>query len=192
MGSIFEEKVKRFCLDYSLFLPDERVLVALSGGVDSMVLLHILLELLGQDNLVAMHINHCLRGNEAERDCLFVEEACSRWGVPLVVERHSVPDMAKERGLGVEEAARFVRRRALVDAAERFNISRIATGHNLNDHVETMLVKLVQGTGLRGIMGISPRQGPFVRPLLGVSRKEILDYAEKKGIPFVEDSTLNS
>ena len=183
------KRVKRFCAVHSFWGPEDLVLVALSGGIDSAVLTHMLLQILGPERLTAMHVNHGIRGEEAERDHLFVEELCRNWGVRLVVKRLDAPAAAEKRGLGLEEAARFVRREALASVAKRIGAECIATGHNLNDHVETMLVKLIQGTGPRGICGMAPRQGPFVRPMLEVPRSEILRYAERMGVPFVSDST---
>ena len=164
-------------------------MVALSGGVDSTVLLHVLLRLLGRERLVAMHVNHMLRGDDALRDQEFVEDLCVRLGIDLEVEQLDVPRIARERGLGVEEAARFARRGALLAQAQALGVGAIATGHNLNDHVETMILKLVQGTGLRGLQGILPRQGAFVRPLLSVHREDILNYACRNELSFVEDRT---
>ena len=165
----------------------ERVLCALSGGVDSVYLLCQLKER-GID-LCAAHYNHCLRGEESERDERFVRELCANYEVELRVGRGDVSGFARENSLGIEEAARKLRYAFLESAADELSAGLIATAHNADDNAETMLINLARGTGLRGLGGIPPRRGNIIRPILYTTRAEIERYMSGNSIPYVEDST---
>ena len=175
--------------DYSLL--GRRVLCAVSGGADSMYLLHRCLEGAAENGfgVCAAHYNHCLRGEESERDEAFVRGECARLGVDLRVGRGDVSGYAASHGMGTEEAARTLRYTFLEQAADELLADTIATAHNADDNAETVLFALARGSGPRGLAGIPPRRGRIVRPMLGVTRAEIERYLDSHGIEHVEDST---
>ncbi len=168
-----------------------RVLVACSGGSDSVALLHILAELgpeMGFDVATA-HFNHRLRA-AADADERFVRRAARDLGPPIVVGRRDVRAYARRRKRNIEEAARELRYAFLERSARRLKADVIATGHTLNDQAETLLMRLLRGSGPRGLSGIFPSVGGrIVRPLLGVSRAEIRAYCRARGLSFREDET---
>ena len=170
--------------------PEGRILCAVSGGADSMCLLH-LLHNRGRD-VVAAHFEHGIRGEESLRDAAFVQSWCREQGIPCVTGHGDAPGYAAEQGLSLEEAARALRYRFLEETAEEQGCDYIATAHNGDDNVETVLLNLTRGAGALGLSGIPPRRGKIIRPLLGVSRREIEDYLEKNAVPHVEDSSNQS
>ena len=169
----------------------ERVLCAVSGGLDSMCLLHMLdawcREREGQ--VIAAHFNHQLRGEAADRDEEFVRRTCAEWGIPLTAGRGNVREHAGREGLSVEEAARELRYAFLRAAAEAEGCERICTAHHADDNAETVLLNLIRGTGLRGLTGMDWERDGLCRPLLNVTRSELEDYAARRGVPHVEDET---
>ncbi|MCD8107458.1 MAG: tRNA lysidine(34) synthetase TilS [Oscillospiraceae bacterium] len=169
---------------YSMLSPGERVLVALSGGADSVSLL-IALKELGYP-VFAVHVNHHLRGEESDRDESFCRDLCKRLHVELHVEHVDVRSYCEKTGKSTEEGARVLRYEALNKNAGG---CKIATAHNLDDCFETTLFNLVRGCGIGGLTGIPPVRDNIVRPLIGTSRAEILDFLESKGETFVTDST---
>ncbi len=179
-------EVTAFCREEALFSPSEEVCCAVSGGADSMALLWCLHTM--QEDLdirvSAAHFNHKLRGEEAERDEAFVREFCHAHSIPLHVGSEDVAAYAKAKGLGIEEAARLCRYR-FFDSLD----CKIATAHHADDNAETILLHLLRGSGLRGLCGIAPKRGSIVRPLLCVSRAQILEFLRAEGIAWVEDSS---
>lgn len=171
----------------ALFSAGERVCVALSGGADSVALLYLLRECAEalQITLSAAHFNHCLRGSESERDERFVRALCAELQVPLRVGRGNVREFAEERGLSLETAARRLRYEFL----ESLDCDRVATAHHADDNAETVLLHLLRGSGLRGLGGIPPARGRFVRPLLRVTRAQLEGYLQEIGAQWVTDST---
>ncbi|MBP3435596.1 MAG: tRNA lysidine(34) synthetase TilS [Clostridia bacterium] len=172
--------------------PDTAVVVGLSGGADSVALLHLLLSLreeLSLSAVTALHVNHGLRGEEAVRDQRFVEQLCERLDVPLTVCCRDVAALAAQQRIGVEEAGRIVRYRELEKAADDFPACRIATAHTASDNIETLLLHLCRGSGLHGLAGIPPVRGRVVRPLIDCTREEIEAYCEEHGLTYVTDST---
>ena len=170
-------------------LPDKetRVLCAVSGGADSMCLLHLLWSQ-GYD-VTAAHFEHGIRGEESLRDAIFVEDWCGEHGIPVIVEHGDVPAYAQANGMSLEEAARELRYDFLSRAAERTGAECILTAHNLDDNAETLLFNLTRGSGTPGLRGIPRSRGKILRPLLHVSRAEIEAYLEENHVPHVEDST---
>ncbi len=165
----------------------ETVSVGVSGGADSVALLHCLLTLAPALRLTVnvVHINHGLRP-DAEADQAFVAELARRWGVPVSVERVTVPVAS---GQSPEAAARAARYAALRRAAEKVGASRVALGHTANDQAETVLMRLLQGAGPRGLAGIPPVRGPYIRPLLEARRHQIEAELQCLGVTWREDST---
>lgn len=179
---------------YDMLPPGSRVLCAVSGGADSMCLLHWLWTQAESMDITACaaHFEHGLRGDESLRDCRFVEDFCRERGIKCVVEHGDVNKFAAEHGMSTEEAARELRYDFLRRAANELDCGRIATAHNAGDNAETMLFNLARGTGSVGLRGIPPVRGEIIRPLLGVTRREIEEYLAENGIPHVEDSTNGS
>ncbi len=176
--------VKQTIVNFRMLADGESVLAALSGGADSVALLRVLLAL-GYP-VRAFHLNHCLRGAEADRDEAFCRAICERLGVTLTVERIDVRAEARSAGEGVEAAARRIRYARLSAAAQGI---KIATAHTADDNLETMLFHLMRGTGPKGLAGIPPVRGDIIRPLIGVERAQVEDYLRGLGQDFVTDST---
>lgn len=171
-----------------LLPPGSRVLCAVSGGADSMCLLHMLSQ--RKDiSLTAAHFNHQLRWEESDRDETFVRDLCAQWNIPLTVGRGDVKAFSEREGLSLEEGGRILRYAFLEAAAQTEGCDLIATAHNADDNLETMLLNLTRGAGLSGLAGIPPQRGNIVRPLLSVTRREIEDYLRLYSLPHVEDST---
>lgn len=167
------------------------VLAGVSGGTDSMCLLDALHKLSGPMGfeLHAAHFNHRLRGEESDGDEAFVREVCAKLGVPLHVGAGNVAAEAERRRQGIEETARDMRYAFFFRTAGELHLSRVAVAHNADDDLETVLMRLVRGTGLRGLGGIPPVRGKLIRPLLGVTRAEIEAYNRENGVAHREDST---
>lgn len=172
-----------------LIRPGMKILCAVSGGADSMCLLHVLFsnrEAYGI-SVYAAHYNHSLRGEESERDCVFVSDYCREHGIPFCFEKGDVAAFAASRAIGIEEAARILRYDFLNRAAEQNACTAIATAHNLEDNAETVLFHLLRGSSSAGLAGIPPVRGNLIRPLLTVSRTEIEAYLAEARISFVTD-----
>lgn len=163
------------------------VLVALSGGADSVALLHILLELDCQCH--AAHCNFNLRGLESKRDEQFVRDLCEKLHVPLTVKSFDVPAYQQEHGGSVEMACRDLRYAWFEEERLAHGCAFIAVAHHADDQIETFYLNLMRGTGLRGLTGMKRLNGNVWRPLLGVSRNDLLDYLASIGQDFVTDST---
>jgi len=175
---MLEDKFLETVKEYGMFQPGETVLVAVSGGADSTALLNLLYhhrQALGISLHVA-HLNHLLRKGEAEMDVKYVEGLSQRLGLPISVEVVDVAAMAKEEKLGVEEAARKARYKFFDRIAAKVGATKIAVGHTADDNVETFLMRLLRGAGLKGLCGIPPKRGNIVRPLIKIWRRQIEDY----------------
>lgn len=180
----------------NMFQPGDKVIVAVSGGPDSICLLHILnslREFLGII-LVAAHVNHCLRGQEADKDESYVKEFCRGIGIECFVLRKNVHEVSKERGISCEMAGREVRYEFFSQLLKRLNAQKIAIAHNSNDQGETVLMRIIRGTGLDGLEGIKAvRDNIYVRPILDVARKEIEEYCYKNNLsPRIDKTNLES
>jgi tRNA(Ile)-lysidine synthase len=168
-----------------------RVLCAVSGGADSVYLLHRLKNLAddGEITLACAHFNHRLRGAESDRDANFVKDTAEELKIPFYFGCGNVRDYACKYRLGIEEAARTLRYEFLLATAEKYGFGRIATAHTANDNLETMLLNLCRGAGSAGLSGIPPTRGRIIRPILDVTRDEIERYLAERSAAYVEDSS---
>ncbi len=185
-----EVQVFKFIENHRLISPSSKVLVAISGGIDSMSLLHVLLKLQRflHIEIVAAHMNHLIRSN-AFRDEEFVRELCVTLGIELHVERVDVPSFCAQRKVGIEEGARILRYDFLERTREKSGCDCIALGHNLNDLAETILYRMIRGTSLTGLVCMLPKDGHKVRPFLYLKRDQIEAYAMRNQIPHIEDES---
>lgn len=185
------QRLRALCAEYDMLPAGSTVLCAVSGGADSMCLLHLLHRLAPElgFTLRGAHFNHNLRGDESARDEEFVRAWCRERDIPLTCGGGDVAAEAARTGCGIEETARAMRYAFLEDTARQAGAARIATAHTADDNAETMLLHLVRGSGLQGLSGIPPRRGNVVRPLLTVTRAEVEEYCAAHGLPYVEDST---
>ena len=168
-----------------------RVLVGFSGGADSSCLLLLLLPWCRENGVVleAVHVNHGIRGEEADADERFCRERCESLGIPFHARRVDVPALARERGLGLEEAAREARYAVFEEIADAAGDCPVATAHNATDNLETVLFHMMRGTGLPGLCGIPPIRGRYVRPLLFDSSGAVRSWCAENGVPYVTDRT---
>lgn len=173
--------------DLKLLSGFKKVGVAVSGGMDSMALLHFLTES-GIDT-VAVHINHNLRGAESDRDENFVKEYCSENNIPCFVERGNVKELAKEKSESIELAARNFRLSVFYSLVSEGICDVIATAHHELDNAETLLMRIFRGTASSGLKGIELKRDIFVRPFLTVSKEEIEEYVKEKKVPYITDSS---
>ena len=172
--------------------PTDLALVALSGGADSTALLLSMHTLFTEGKirgLFAAHLNHGIRGETAMRDQRFCEALCERLQIPLATENADVPAYAKAHGQSLEQAAREVRYDFLERARVSFGASVIATAHHRDDQAETLLLNLIRGSGMTGLGGMKPRNGSVIRPMLGISREQILAFLADANEAFCTDET---
>lgn len=181
-------KVKQTSERHHMLVPGDTVLVALSGGADSMALLNVLYELKNEYSLTlkAAHFNHGIRGEEAMRDENFCVDVCREMGIELFVGRADIPALAQQAGIGVEECGRRERYAFFASVAPE---AKVATAHTLSDCEETFLFNLARGSSLKGLTSIPPVRDNIIRPLIDCSRAEIEAYCKEKGIRYVTDST---
>ena len=169
------------------------VLLAFSGGADSMALLDMLEKEYPNAPILLAHVNHGIRGEEALRDRTFCENVAKERGLEITILDVDVPTLAKEQGKGLEETAREVRYAFFADLMKEKGIPLLLTAHHADDHLETLLFRIARGTGLSGLCGIAPIRpfatGHLVRPLLGFSKADILTYCQEQYLDFVTDST---
>lgn len=183
----FEDHVASFIAENKLLRDGQKVLVALSGGADSVALLRALLALGYQCETA--HCNFHLRGQESDGDASFVNKLCDEMTVPLHIADFDTVTYAHQHHQGVEMAARNLRYSFFKKVCDETEIEKVAVGHHLEDNAETLLLNLVRGTGLRGLTGIHPSNGNIVRPLLDMSREDIEEYLRALGQSFVTDSS---
>lgn len=181
------EKVLDAVNRFSLISSGDTVTVALSGGADSVALLHALWSLKDKLSITvrAAHLNHGIRGGEADRDEAFAKWLCLKLDIPIVTETVDIPALAKERGQSVELCAREVR----YDFLRRNSEGLVATAHTASDNIETVLLNLTRGSGIKGLCGIPPKRDNFIRPLIFCSRYDIEKYCIDNSLSYVTDST---
>ncbi|NPV48016.1 MAG: tRNA lysidine(34) synthetase TilS [Armatimonadetes bacterium] len=186
------DKLRTAVSRYQLLAAGDRVLVAVSGGQDSVALATLLADLrqeLQLDDLVIGHLHHGLRGAAADADQASVKALAERLGCGFVTERVDVAQLARERRVGIEVAGREARYAFLQRAAESHQCSKVALGHTATDRAETLLMNLMRGAGLRGLASIPPRRGIFVRPLILATRQDTADFCRSRGLRVCEDSS---
>jgi len=186
MGCI--DKVRGWIDAHRLIEPREKVIVAVSGGPDSMALLTMLAELSRERGfeLAVAHFDHGIR-REAAREASLVERRAKALGLPLFLGRGDVPGEARRMRQGIEETARSLRHAFLEETADAWGAQRIALGHTRNDQVETILHHIIRGTGWRGLRGMAPKRGRFIRPLLPCDRSELVSYLRRRGVRYAVD-----
>lgn len=209
MADTLRDTLRVFLQEAGLLHPDRRLLVALSGGPDSLCLLHLLLQLRMQGGpaLHVAHLDHGIRGAEAEAEAIAVAAQAEAWGLPVVVERRDVPALAEATGLGLPAAARLARYAFLAEVAQRSAVHGVAVAHQADDQAETLLLHALRGAGLAGLRGMRPlvpwaewatgvaltaAGPPLIRPLLQRSRAEILAYCATHGLEPFDDPSNRS
>ena len=185
------QHIKAYVEKYHMLQKKDHVIIGVSGGADSICLLFMLKELQKEYDLTltAVHVHHGLRGESADADERYVADVCKDQDIELYVAHEDVNAYAKEQKLTVEEAGRNVRRAVFEKVREEKQAAKIALAHHQNDNAETMLWNLSRGCGLRGICGISPVEGVYIRPLLCMQRQEIEAYLKENGISYCTDET---
>ena len=189
-----KNKVLSFIKENSMICDEDRILVALSGGPDSVCLLNILKELENTLNIkiYAAHVNHCLRGDAALEDENYCLSLCKTLNIPCYVKRVEIEKLAKDKGISTEMAGREARYEFFEELMKTLNINKIAIAHNANDQAETVIMRAIRGTGIEGLVGIKPiRDNKYIRPILCLTREEIEKYClDKKLNPHIDATNL--
>jgi tRNA(Ile)-lysidine synthase len=192
----FERKLEEFVSVHHLVTPKQTVLLAVSGGIDSMVMLHVFRQLSKHSDIkiVVVHVNHQLRGRESDEDEEFVIEKCTKLGIPVFIERVNVVKYAHEHRFSNQAAARILRYESFERIRQQTNADIVATAHHSDDNAETVLLNIMRGTGIHGLAGIPIKRntGSIIRPFLFATRNEIETYAEKNNIEYRNDSSNKS
>lgn len=186
------QRVEETICEYNMISSGDKVLVAVSGGADSVCMFHVLNELKSkmEFSVICAHLNHCLRGEAADSDERFVKELCREYEVPFFSKCVDVAELAGLRKLTLEEAGRIARYEFFDEISQMENVTKIATAHNKNDNAETVLMRIIRGTGIDGLKGIAyVRDGKIIRPVLDISRAEIEGYCAENKLSFCTDST---
>lgn len=184
------DKLLTFVYEQKLFPQDRKIILAVSGGIDSMVLAHLFNK--AEFNFAAAHCNFGLRGDESNGDQMLVESTARSYGVDCFIKKFDTEVYAKKHGISIQMSARNLRREWFRDLLSREGCEFIATAHHLNDSLETIIFNLTKGTGIAGLKGISPKIGNYVRPLMFASREMIATYAAENQISWREDKSNNS
>ena len=185
------KKVLEYIIKNNLIQENSIIAVAVSGGVDSMVLLNLILDLkneLKYKQLYCINVDHNIRKSSAE-DSLFVADFCKKNNIQCILKKVDVLPFADLEKMTIEESARFLRYQAIEEEIENRQIDCVCLAHHIDDQAETILMHILRGSGLKGAMGMSPKSGFYIRPLLCVKRSEVEEFAEKNKIDFVEDET---
>lgn len=192
---MLETRVLQTIQTHNLLESGMHVLIALSGGPDSVALTRLLLQLAPGLNLtlIAAHLNHQLRGEDANRDMEFVRDLCASWKIPLTLDSQDVERMARECKVSIETAGRQLRYAFLMEVAGRLGADRIATAHTADDQAETIVMNWLRGTGVRGLAGMPYQRDTIIRPLLDIEKRDILAYLKSLDQPYcVDESNQNT
>lgn len=191
VSAAVSEKIRRCIAEHKMLEGCSGILVGFSGGADSTALLHWLCGYCAEHSirLVALHVNHGIRGDEAKRDEEFCRTFCESRKIEYICITADVPALVKSSGRSIEEEARDVRYKAFEQTAAELGLDRIATAHNADDNLETVIFNLVRGTGAAGMAGIPPVRGKIVRPLLYCEKSELIEYCLENKLAFTFDST---
>lgn len=186
-----EQKILKFIDDKKLITKNDRVLIALSGGPDSVSLFHFLIKYKKKFKieLGAVHINHKLRATDSDNDEKFCKELCGKFSIPFFVVRKDVKNLSKKKKMSLEEAGREVRYSEFAKIAKQNNYTKIATAHTCDDNAETVFLNLIKGTGIKGLAGIPYQRENIIRPLLILTKNEILSYLNENKILFRIDAS---
>ncbi len=185
------DKVISYVEENQMIQKKDRIVIGVSGGADSVCLFSVLIELQRRYELelFVVHVHHGIRGEEADRDEVFVRKLAEQKKIAYFPVWRDIPRLAKEKGMTEEEAGRLARYEAFYEVLEKVGGNKIAVAHNQNDCAETVLFQLFRGSGLKGMGGIQPKRGEIIRPLLAVERREIEQYLEKNGQRYCVDRT---
>jgi len=191
---LIRKKVLKFIKEHALLSPGDKVVIAFSGGADSLALLDILTSLPDFPvQVVIAHLNHCLRGAESDGDEIFVRSVAEKFALSLEISTVDIKAAADKEGLSLEEAGRNLRRSFFLDVAEKHSAVAIVLGHHSDDQAETVLMRLIRGAAMSGLTGMRPKSSSagnvFVRPLLCLKRAEIEAYLHKGSLQWREDSS---
>lgn len=183
----FKESIKR----HEMLSGGETIVVGVSGGVDSIVLLQLLHRFVKTfgGHLVIAHLNHGLRGEEADRDEDFVCSMARKYGLPFKTRKVNLKSIAGEGGLNIQDAGRKERYSFFADVIKEARGDKIAVGHNADDQAETVMMRVIRGTGVKGLGGVPPVRDNIIRPLIDFDRQEIESYAQREKIEYIEDSS---
>ena len=184
------EKFQDYVARHELFTRQDKVLLTVSGGVDSMVLMSLCVN--SGYNVGVAHCNFSLRGAESDEDEILVQETARRYGIECYNKRFDTISEMERTGESMEMAARRLRYEWFAELCKEHGYTVIAVAHHIDDSIETFFINLLRGTGLRGLTGIHKQVGQIVRPLMFATRKQILDYAQRKHIPYRDDSSNKS
>ena len=182
------KRLKDFAKEYNLLPKNSRIGVAVSGGPDSVFLLTMLNALKNEFNLdlTVLHFNHKIR-KEADEEEQFVTKLAKTMNLKVLTEKGNVEELSKEKKLSIEHAARIKRYAFFEKAKSQFDLDFIATGHTMNDFVETFLINLLRGSTIDGLVALKPKRGYFIRPILAFKKEEIVEFLNKNSIEFVMD-----
>jgi len=189
MPPLLVHQIEAYCRQNFSFQPDDTVIVAISGGADSTALLHLLAESDLNLNLVAAYINHGLRPQEAEVEMEFVKECAKRLAIPFIARHVEVKTFQRKHKSSPEEAARIARYEELEGLRSEYQGRFIAVAHTADDQAEEVLIRLIRGTGLKGLSGMSCKNGKIIRPLLTQTKASLLAYLAEREIGFCHDSS---
>ncbi len=190
------EKVLSTINKHELIQKGDKIVVGLSGGPDSVCLLHILSRLKEELDLeiYAAHLNHQIRGIEAQKDAFYISKLCEEMGITFFIKSINVPEYCEKNGVSIEEGARKLRYEMFYEIKNNTRANKIAIGHNLNDQAETILMRMMRGTGLQGLKGIEYiRDGVIIRPILNIERNDIEEYCKQNKLnPRIDKTNLES
>jgi tRNA(Ile)-lysidine synthase len=186
----FETNIIEYMTDNKMLGAGDKIGVAVSGGADSMALLHFMHELSDQigTGILALHINHGIRKN-ARKDAGFVRKYCADNGIQCAVYNVNVPEYCRQNKLGVEQGARILRYQCFETAVKKYKLTKIALAHHLDDQAETILLHLFRGCGLEGAGGMKPVSGVYIRPFLNVKKTDLIAYNYRNGTPNITDES---